>query len=645
MRRLFLCASLWTLLLASCSGPAPVPVIESTATPAPVVSVPSVPGHAEALRFALVGQPTQVNAWALFDEIGASYANYAIRSDEVPRLYRLSVPAREFESYIADGMPSIVTQEGAFHVASVQLKTGLTWSDGSPLTAQDVAFTVNTALAFHLGLDWLSAYNPDRLYRAEAVDETTVKFIFKTPFNVGDWQYGALQGPILSRAYWSPKMAEASSLLPSLDMPAAMEKVKSEADTLQARINADNVQLATSVPNSPTANELNLRIARNQEDLNAFNSQYAKLQEEYNAALSAARAALYALTDDAEPTFGPFLRATKSRDMFTREADPSYPFAKPNYDRAVYTVFADINSAYQAYSQTDLDVVLSPYGGFQESSAPSYPTSSARFLVFNPKQALLMDPILHRAISCVLSTAAMVSGQEWVNDGFVLPGSWLKNEPHSVCSELSTGEKIQKSVSILKDAGYSWAQEPTAKQAGKDLILPNGKPFPPVTLLTTSPDYDLWRANAGIYIEKQAQYLGIPLTRQETTLETIRYSVYSSGEYDMAILGWNLSEYPGYLCDWLQEPSPFAYNGDRPALSGAEGLRSACEALNATADLATARQSAFDIQSILMEDLPFIPLYEILRYDSYRNVTYPFGNVLNGISGLYGAPALAIPSQ
>jgi ABC-type transport system substrate-binding protein len=494
-----------------------------------------------------------------------------------------------------------------------------------------VAFTVNTALAFHLGLDWLSAYNPDRLYRAEAVDETTVKFIFKTPFNVGDWQYGALQGPILSRAYWSPKMAEASSLLPSPDMPAAMEKVKSQADTLQARINADNVQLSTSVPNSPTANELNLRIARNQEDLNAFNSQYAKLQEEYNAALSAARAALYALTNDAEPTFGPFLRATKSGDTFTREADPSYPFAKPNYDRAVYTVFADINSAYQAYSQTDLDVVLSPYGGFQESSAPAYPTSSTYFLVFNPKTDALAQPELRKAISCIMGIYAM---PEWAYDGFTLPGSWRSNQSLSNCSNFSREQKIQAAVEILKSAGYLWKQEPTAEVAGDGLISPDGNFFPSVTLLITSSGY---RANAASSIQQQFQYLGIPLVIQESDPETFHFAVYGAGDYELAILGWNLSEYPGYLCDWFQTPSPFAYNGDR--------LKSACEALNATADLATARQSAFDIQSILIEDLPFIPLYEILRYDSYRNVTYPFANVLNGISGLYGAPALAIPSR
>jgi len=633
MRRLFLCVSLWTLLLASCSGPAPVSVIsspqgtETATTPA----LPTVIPHAEALRFALVGQPTEVNAWALFDEAGASYANYALRSDEYPSMYRLSVPTREFEPYTADGMSSAVTQENAYYVASVKLQTGLNWSDGSPLTAQDVAFTVNTALSFQLGLDWLSAYDPTLLDHAEAVDESAVKFFFKGPFNVGDWQYGALQGPIVSQAYWSPKLTAAAALLPSADLLASLEKTKAEADTLQARIKADDAQLLTSPPNTAASNEINARITRNQNDLNSLNSQIGKLQDEYDAGLTAARAALYALDDEHEPTFGAFLRATKNGDTFTREVNPTYPFEKPNYDRAMYTIIEDTNSAYQAYKQTDLDVVLSPYGGFQEPSAPSYPTSSTYFLVFNPKSDVLAKPELRKAISCIIGIYAMA---EWAYDGFTLPGVWRSDQSFSICSDFSREQKIQAAVEILKSAGYSWRQEPTTEQAGDGLFLPDGKIFPSVTLLVTPSGY---RANAASSTQQQLQYLGIPLVIQESTPETFRYAVYSTGDFELAILGWRLSAYPGYLCDWFQVPSPFAYNGDR--------LKSACDALNATADLETARQSAFEIQSILMEDLPFIPLYQALRYDSYRNVSYPFGNVMDGISGLYGAPSLAVPSQ
>jgi ABC-type transport system substrate-binding protein len=587
------------------------------------------------LRFALVGQPTDANVWAFFDEMGASYANYTIHSDEYPRLYRLSIPAREFELFVAQGLPSAVTREGSRRYASVALRPDLQWSDGSRVTAQDVAFTVNTVLAFRLGLDWLSAYNSAVLDHAEAVDDVTIRFYFKAPFNVGDWQYGALQGPILSQAYWSPKVGAPMSLLPSDELFASLGQEKANAVELQARVDADNAQLLTSASNPQAVSELTARIKHNQDNLNSVNSQVEKLQDEYDAALNAARAALHALDDEGEPTFGPFLRAAQSGNVFTREVNPAYPFEQPNYDRVEYTIFEDLISAYEDYQAGRADVVLSSHGAGPESTAPSYPTSGARFLVFNPKRNSLADPALHRALSCVIDSQAMLSGQEWAYDGFVLPGPWLKDEPLSICSNLSNEQKIEKSASLLKEAGYSWTQEPTVGQAGVGLILPDGNPFPAIKLLTVSAEQDLWRANSAAYIETQAKYLGIPLTRQEASLEAIRYAVYSSGDYDMAILGWKLSEYPGYLCDWFQAPSPFAYDGD--------DLKSVCEAFNSTADLGTARQASHEIQSILMEDLPFIPLYLHMEFENHLNVTYPFDFALNGLSGLYGAPSQAIP--
>jgi peptide/nickel transport system substrate-binding protein len=616
--------------LAACAGPGPVSVT-ATASPAPT----NIP-HADAIHFALVGRPVDVNVWSLFDETGASYANYALHSDEYPRLYRLSIPEREFEPYVAESLPSVVTQAGEFFTATASLQRGLTWSDGSPLSAQDAAFTINTALAFRLSYDWLSAYNPVLLDRAEAADDATLKFYFNQPFNVGDWQYGALQGAIVNRAYWSPKVAEASARLPSQDLTASLETVQAEADLLQTRVDADNAQLLNTLPNSETYTELSRRVVRNQNELNSLNSRLAGLQDEYDAALNAARTALFALEDEGEPTFGPFLRVVQNGGVFTRNVNPSYPFEKPNFDRAAYSVFEELSSAMEAFTQGEADVVLSSGGAFQDPSAPSYPVNSGRFLVFNRRHPVPADPALRRAISCMMDTGAIVSGQERAYDGFISTGPWLEQEPRSICFDLSREARILNAVQALKAAGYSWAREPTVEQAGSGLVLPNGEPFPALVFLTTPPDYELWRANAAIYVGLQLQSLGIPYSAQELDPESLRYRAYSSGDYDMTILGWSLAEYPGYLCDWFREPGLFAYGSSR--------LTSACEGLNSTADLGTARQAMNEIHSVLMEDLPFIPLYQTQRYEAYRNVMYPFEGVTNGLSGLYGAPALAIPA-
>ena len=121
--------------------------------------------------------------------------------------------------------------------------------------------------------------------------------------------------------------------------------------------------------------------------------------------------------------------------------------------------------------------------------------------------------------------------------------------------------------------------------------------------------------------------------------------VYGSGNYDLAILGWHLSAYPSYLCEWFMplDQNPFAYNGSRSSLGGGERLVTACAAWSQVDDLDMAKHHAFEVQSVLMEDLPLIPLYANARVDAYRNIRYPFAKPVDGLGGLYGAPELAIP--
>lgn len=635
MRRLFLTAALGALLLAACSAPTPDPV--TPAAPAPVSGDPPtatpIP-HAEALRLALVGTPTEVNAWALFDEAGASYANYALRDGDYPRLARLSIPAREVEPYVAESIPPVIA-EGNAMVATASLRPALLWSDGSPLTAHDIVFTVEIAQAFQLQLDWNAAY-PPVLERVEAVDEQTVKFHFNGPVHVGNWQYGILQGPIVSRAYWSPKLAAALSQLPSAESSAALNELKARAAELQSYIDADNAQLQVAVPGSADAASLTARITRNQNDLNSVNAKLLKAQDGYAAALAIARAALFALDDEGEPTFGPFLRARRDGNTFTREANPNYPFEKPHYDRAVYTLYDGFAAANLALTQSGAEVLLAASGAGQEPNAPSHPTASARFLVFNPQSQTWSGRALRTALACLIDKQAMLSGQEWAYDGFLPPGPWQESEPRLPCAGQPRAERIREAARLLQEAGYTWAQTPTPDQAGAGLKLPDGSDFPPASLLTAAPEYDLWRANSAAYIEAQARHLGIPLVRQELDIAALRYAVYSSGEYDLAILGWQLSEYPGYLCDWFGPGARFRYVNER--------ITSACMTLRASADLEAARGAARMLQTAVMGDLPFVPLYLRRGFDGQRQVTYPFGSVLNGLAGLYGAPSLAIPA-
>ena len=107
----------------------------------------------------------------------------------------------------------------------------------------------------------------------------------------------------------------------------------------------------------------------------------------------------------------------------------------------------------------------------------------------------------------------------------------------------------------------------------------------------------------------------------------------------MALMGWRLSEYPSYLCEW-------ANGGGENLTSGSTRLKSACDALKAESNLDAAKQAVGQIEAALMSELPFIPLFTVIQADVYQNLEYPVpaGNLINGWNGLYGAPTYAIPA-
>jgi len=152
-------------------------------------------------------------------------------------------------------------------------------------------------------------------------------------------------------------------------------------------------------------------------------------------------------------------------------------------------------------------------------------------------------------------------------------------------------------------------------------------------------EQDALRYAAAKYVAGQAQVLGIPFAVQEVELNDAVYAVYSSQKYDMALIGWRLSEYPAYLCEWFGEQNLFfaERNSDR--------LRAVCEAFKAESNLDAARQAVAQIESALMTELPIIPLFTVTQADVYHNLSYPAPNILNGWAGLYGAPFHAVPAQ
>jgi peptide/nickel transport system substrate-binding protein len=638
-----LAAALLLVLLTSCGAPKPSTTPTATSTPEET----SLP-HASEIRFALIGDVTNANVWALFDASGYSYNNYAVRSGYWPRLYGLSIPARQFEEATADAMPSPIQPEGNFYTATIPLRSDLTWTDGSPLNADDVVFTVNTVLSFQLGFDWHDYYNPDWLDHAEAIDAHTVKFYFRKVPNVGVWQYGALQGPIVQKAYWAPKVADSVALLPSADLRLNIETLKVKVADLQKRVDSISATIALPSTTGAEARQLQASFIHQQGDLSKAINDLAKAQSDLDTAMNAAHTALYALKDQNEPHLGTWDHSIPGNGVIQNESDPKFPLAHPNMDRAIYRTYPSEETALAAFLNDEVDAILTP-GGLSSQSLDGNPSLQAlmkspshglEFLVINPLSPGLSDPAIHQALACVIDQeqlATHLNGQALPLEAYVLAdeSGWNNADASLPCKGSDTAARIEQAVQILKSAGYKWRQVPAADAAGQKLTLPNGQAFPNINLLT--PASDDVRSAAASYIQHQARMLGIPLTAQSTSPDELNYSVLSSYRYDLALLGWHVSSYPNYLCDWFGNGNPFHYDDSQ--------IKPMCEALNMTNDLAAARQQVFNIQSLLARDLPFIPLYSGVTFDAFHNVTYPFDQVPDGLSGVYGAPSLAIPAR
>ena len=64
-----------------------------------------------------------------------------------------------------------------------------------------------------------------------------------------------------------------------------------------------------------------------------------------------------------------------------------------------------------------------------------------------------------------------------------------------------------------------------------------------------------------VHIEQWLKALGIPVTMNYTPFNTIRANE-NSGEFDIIMLGWGLTPFPSYLCDFFTGATGVADGSD-----------------------------------------------------------------------------------
>ncbi len=590
-------------------------------------------------RIAIFEDLTTTNPWSYYGPNSTVWNGYVLGL-MLPSLYTYSDQRFDWVPSLADGFPTPLEQEGDYWVSTVKIREGAKWSDGEPITAEDVAFTANTAVQLKLTDNWEAAYDPEYVDHVEAVDTYTVKFYFKKKPGLARWQFGAAMAPILPKHFWASAVEEAKKKLEGVD------------------------------PND---------------------------EEAYKKALEEAHKVLYTASADGQPSGGAFVLSKWEKGAFAQsdrvenwafkgqhiveykngayyeEVPGWYEFCAygdcsgdvileftvgPYVTSVLHNLYGSQDAAILALQKDEVDFMLNPLGlqvglAQQLEQAGKFrvirnPSNGFRYLGFNLERKPQDMKEFREAVAYLIDkefiTQRLLQGAALPVYTLVPEGNsfWFNPDVPKIGQGMSREERVNKAVEILKSAGFTWDKEPKwdpkkkAVDPGEGLKLPDGSPMPEFEILAPSAGYDPMRATAAIWIEKWLNEVGIPAKANLTGFNVIVQKVFVEGDFDMWILGWGLSIYPDYLCDFFMTDS--GYNVGHYSNPDFDKM---CQAFLEETDINKAREEAFKLQEVLAEELPYVTLFTAPILEAYDPsvVQFPYTETLDGLQNVYGLPS------
>ncbi len=671
-RGLAILTVLFSLAVAGCSGsPASDTTTLSAQRAGPTTSAP--PPALPTLRVGLLTDLTTTNSWAAFDT-DSGPSNDLLLLSGAPSLYGLSIPGFEHVPRLASSPAQPSRRRGNGWVAQVQIRSGVTWSDGTAVTASDLAFTFETVRELRMGGRWLGAF-PSVVERVEAVDDRNLRIEFSTRPTLGEWQAGVGLAPWKSRAFWEPAVADARAM--GEEVRRRLETDPDEARALAAD--------GLSTPESPLSVD-----DIGDEQLAAFLDGYEAMH---------ARQALYAIDGTGEPSAGGLVFESWERDSRARAvayvdhyfagtrfqtfADGSVRLVNPRHGLdetygdgaggliADYTagpyvgsvdfvIFDDEGDALLALQDDRIDLLLTPLGITERLQARlgsdpdlTFTTSTGdriRYLAFNLRRPPLGDRALRRALATMvdrnLIESELLPG-EVVSTYTMVPEAvhfWHNPEVERGYPGrgLTPRQRLEQAVSTLEAAGWSWDRAPAWDAArgeaspGQGLHTRDGEPLRTLDLLVPGPDQDPTRYAYAEQIVRWAGDLGIEVELTAAELEAIIERVYreEAAPWDMVMLGWNNAVDPA-----LPDLGFFFASANDAALGGANatGYKSLefdglVDAWESATTLEAAREVVWQMEGLIARDLPYIVLYDVPKIEVHRgDVVFPDVSLYGGI--------------
>lgn len=668
------------LILAAC---APQTVVETVVVTEKVVETVEVPAEAPAqppttegeccdtYRMGIFEEPLTTNYWNYLGPGSSVWTAYALADTQAASLFGLSNQRFDWVPVLAAELPGEPVQEGDFWTITVTMLQGATWSDGTPITAHDVVFTLQTCLDLKLTANWQNACKPEVLDHVEAVDDYTVKFFFTDKPGLAQWQFGVSQAPILPKHVWEDVVNEARAFVEGVTEPEVARPADCEAEDLSEEDKAACDAWAAYDEAFENARKT-LYEAEPPAMVSPGAFTFAQYEPGAFVRKDANDAYFFKGSKSINYANGAWKRVLPDGSEYAAYGDPTGdveleveegPFT-PN---VIMSVYGSQDAAFLALRDGEIDFVINPLGlsrGLREQAEQGEGVrtivnedNGLFYLAFNMRKEPFNMPEFRQAVEVLIDKEFVA---ESVLQGTVFPAYsvvpsgnkfWHNPDIPRPYVGMSREERINKVIEILEGAGWTWEKKPAWNadrqdvDPGEGLRMPNGQPVPEITILGPGPAYDPVRATFNQWISEWMREAGIPAQSELTGFNTILTPVFVEANFDMYILGWGLTIYPDYLCDFFHSKNDTATTGNfnTPGYSNPE-FDAKCDEFVAETDIKRAQELARELQLMLAQDLPYIPLFYRPAIDLIRdNIVLPYEQVLGGIADQVGFESSAKP--
>ena len=538
-----------------------------------VVSACHENNRPNALQIGLAEEPRTLNVWLASDANSRKVLSLIYQP-----LYVYDPDTLDLVPWLAESMPVYDAQKLAYTLTLREAR----WSDDTPFTSRDVAFTGNLIQSFKVPR---YASNWSFIERIETPDSRTVTFYLKQP--MAAFLTGTLATPIVQEKEWS----------------TVVEKAKTTEKPLATLINH---RMQHPVGTGPFTLE----------------------QWRQGAFLHLKRNPHFFGTGQTIDgrTLGPFVDDLVYTVFGTSDV-AILALKKGDIDM----LWLPIQPGYMADLSRQKEIRL-----FISEKSALY------FMGFNLRRPPFNDVALRRAVAYMIDKEFIVSrilqgqGTKMFS---VVPAEnrfWCCTDLPRYGDGMSRVNRLKTAYQVLVDAGYSWAVPPVDAagnlQAAREIRLPGGQPMARFTILTPPADYDPHRATSGLMIQEWLREIGMPAFARPMAFSAMLQQVKDNHDFDAFILGYGrLRLDPDYVRNLFHSDNDKSRGWNMSGYSNPDFDEAADRSLSEM-DPVKRQALVMEMQRFVARDLPYIPLYNPALVEAVR--TDRFGGWVEMLEGI-----------